>query len=180
MALAQHHGLPTRLLDWTLSPFVALHFLTAQSQYSTVAGAIWRVDIFAAKEYLPPPLKTILDREGTPTFTAAMLDQGAATLEQFEALSESPFLAFLEPPSLDARIINQYALFSIMPSPLSRPDEWLQSHPELSTRIIVSPELKMEIRDKLDQLNITERMLFPGLDGLSAWLRRHCGHGSLV
>jgi hypothetical protein len=29
------------------------------------------------------------------------------------------------------------------------------------------------VRDKLDQANITERVVYPGLEGLAAWLRRH-------
>jgi hypothetical protein len=180
LALAQHHGLPTRLLDWTRSPYVALHFLTAQSQFDASDGAIWRVDILEAIQYLPQILQDILAKEGTSTFTSAMMDRSATSLEQFQGLSNEDFLVFFEPPSLDARIVNQYAVFSMMPNPLTKLDEWLNTHPELSTKIIVPRELKAEVRDKLDQLNITERMLFPGLDGLSAWLKRHCGHGSLV
>ncbi len=50
---------------------------------------------------------------------------------------------------------------------------WLAAHPSIWRKIIIPAELKWEIRDKLDQANITERVLFPGLDGLTSWLKRH-------
>jgi hypothetical protein len=52
-------------------------------------------------------------------------------------------------------------------------DEWLGGHEELVRRIVLPAGLKWEVRDKLDQANITERVLFPGLDGLATWLKRY-------
>ena len=102
-----------------------------------------------------------------------MLAHTAATLAEFDALARDPFVAFLEPPSLDERIVNQFALFSLLSGPSTRFDTWLETHPEAWRKIVVPAELKWEIRDKLDQANITERVLYPGLDGLSRWLKRY-------
>src|SRR5207244_8047386 len=83
------------------------------------------------------------------------------------------FVLFVEPPSFDERIVNQYALFSLLSRAEASLDEWLDHHPELLRRIIVPAGLKWEVRDKLDLANLTERVLFPGLDGLSRWLKRY-------
>ena len=103
---------------------------------------------------------------------------GAPSLQAFDALAAGldgrpyHFATFFEPPSLDARIVNQYALFSLMSSPNVSLDDWLAEHPNLIRKIVIPAAIKWEVRDKLDQANVTERVLFPGLDGLSSWLRR--------
>jgi len=61
----------------------------------------------------------------------------------------------------------------VLPNAGKAMDDWLRERPRPWRRIVIPAELKGEIRDKLDQANITERVLFPGLDGLSCWLRRH-------
>jgi len=173
LALAQHRGLPTRLLDWTYSPFVALHFATANLARMDEDGAVWAINFVEANRRLPARLKRMLDKEGSETATVDMLS-AFGSLADFDRLGRrNPFVIFLEPPSIDPRIVNQFALFSLMASPTARLDDWLTQSPELARRIVIPAGMKWEIRDKLDQANINERVLFPGLDGLSRWLTRY-------
>jgi hypothetical protein len=173
LALAQHHGLPTRLLDWTYSPLVALHFVTERASDADIAGVVWAIDFARAKTLLPAPLREALDAQMADVFTPDDLERVASSLDALSATTPTPALVFLEPPSLDQRIVMQYALFSLMTDASARMDDWVERHPALCRRVIITPAAKLEIRDKLDQANITERVIYPGLDGLCRWLKRY-------
>jgi hypothetical protein len=173
LAVAQHHGLPTRLLDWTYSPYVAMHFATENVSDSGLDGVIWCVDYVQTNQMLPDMLKRILKEEGSFVFTAEMLERAASTLADFGRLSKQTFVAFFEPPSLDERIVIQFALFSLVSDYKLSLDAWLANYPHVYRKVVIPSSLKWEVRDKLDQANITERVLSPGLDGLSRWLRRY-------
>jgi FRG domain len=173
LTLAKHHHLPTRVLDWSYSPYVALHFATDVMDDFDVDGAVWAVDYVRAHEHLPDRLRRLLADEGSNVFTGEMLGHVARDLAALDGLADEPFLLFFEPPSLDDRIVNQHALFSLISHPAARVGDWLDAHPALGRKIVVPADLKWELRDKLDQVNVTERVLFPGLDGLSRWLTRY-------
>ncbi|MDY6905151.1 MAG: hypothetical protein SWH61_10740 [Thermodesulfobacteriota bacterium] len=163
---------------------------TINHEQFDIDGVIWVVNFRATHKRLPKALRGLLEAEGAQAFTVELLTslrpkpdsltaddstfhEVVETITQFDDLgTENEFLLFFEPPSLDDRIVNQFALFSVMPNPRRNIDKWLGENPDLFRRIIIPAELKWECRDKLDQCNITERVLFPGLDGLNAWLRR--------
>ncbi|MCW5606063.1 MAG: FRG domain-containing protein [Burkholderiales bacterium] len=176
LVVAQHHGLPTRLLDWTVSPLIAAHFATDDLAEFSSDGVLWQVDWVQVHEALPDDLKTLLRGERAYVFTTAMLDKYASSLAEFDAkvaAGGAPVPLFLEPPALNERIVNQWSFLSLMSPSMARLDEWLGANPGLFRKIVIPASVKLEIRDKLDANNINERMIYPGLDGLSKWLKRY-------
>ena len=182
LSVAQHNGLPTRVLDWTVSPLVAAHFATAEQQHSDRDGVIWCVNADRVRDaVLPTEMSGELHDAQAFIYNVPVLDQSFTSLRDFDSIAErfGDVMIFFEPPSLDARIQNQFGVLSAMNGAAKSHDAYLREKssdlPDLVRRVIIHRRAKPEIRDMLDQNNITERMLFPGLPGLCDWLRRYYG-----
>jgi hypothetical protein len=180
LAVAQHHGLPTRVLDWTSSPRVALHFAVSNEAHYQQDGAVWCVNVTKLRELLPKGLQSILIREKAFIFSVQMLAK-IRTLDDLQKFARrESFPLFFEPPSLNDRIVNQAAILSVAPDPQFDFEKFVKARPELSRKMIIPKRVKWELRDKLDQDQVNERILFPGLDGTARWLSRYYGLGPNV
>ena len=176
MILGQHHGLPTRLLDWTHSALVALHFSVSEENLENMAMhdcMVWRIDINELHALLPEKYQAIMRQNKVEVFSVDMLTQAASSLTQYDADMGQKSMVVIEPPSINQRIVNQYAFFSIIPLEMEDVEAFLDRHTEHTVKYVIDRDLRWRVRDMLDQLNMSERIVYPGLDGLSKWIARH-------
>lgn len=176
MVVGQHYGLPTRLMDWTRSPLIALHFANSESNFDKLDkrdSVVWRFNMKDVNRYLPDKYARILERDKTFIFSLDTLSAVADSIEQYDADMGGDAFVNLEPPSIDQRIVNQYSFFSVIPAGITDIERYLEEHTEHTVRYVIRKEIRWDVRDLLDQFNVSERMIFPGLDGLSCALARH-------
>jgi hypothetical protein len=198
LAIAQHHGLPTRFMDWTTNPLVALYFAVRNTGKGERDSAVY-VLISNPKRYADlrrgqaaqiKPVGDSATRASTPNeddpYEQFDLDGLASAME-----AESSTDADVEGVELVADVgpldlptpfkINENIIYDPPHvSPRIRAQDgvllacWQPMQP-LDDRdyleIVIKQAAHEEIRRRLDQYGVFDKQLFPDLDGIAKWLK---------
>lgn len=146
LSIAQHTGLPTRLLDWSHSPLIALFFAVSDDNYKNQDGALFVYNVIKSETLLFDKLNDF---------------------NPFDKNLEKEYYFHL-PISTINRLDNQFGHFTIHKNP-SIPFEDICTKSRL-TKYIIPKELKKDILLFLNQYGINYLSIYPDLEGLAKHL----------
>lgn len=156
LALMQHHGAPTRLLDFTWSPYVSAFFALERA---TKDAAIWAL--------FPPGLSNTVIRTIRASQKVTEDEIGPwvkGNYERYFLPNEQQLVIIGEPHRMNQRLIAQSGTF-VMPGVLDAPVEELAPSSSIKKFTLATAKLRKEAMSELYSMNINNATLFPGLDG---------------
>lgn len=164
--LMQHHGLPTRLLDWSESPLVGLYFCIEQHDEGDQDGAFWVLN--------PTIQNTKIAHFSSNTFgqipffheqSSSQLSNYSPTRLRQENTTNLPPISGIAVRH-SKRMQAQQAVFSIFHRDEKALDDYAEADVYL-TKYLVPKENKKKIAKELDHLFINRLSIFPDLDSVA-------------
>ncbi len=159
LALMQHHGAPTRMLDFTKSPFVAAFFALNNTNRG---AAVFALDT--------PTLWQAAPRHDASLRREAIDPRVPGNFERYFAGNGKEIIWVGEPEAMDRRLVAQSGTF-VVPGVLDKPLDAIiaqyASQAPLLRKFVLPPSIRAEAMLSLYRMNITHATLFPDLDGLA-------------
>ncbi len=163
-ATMQHYGAPTRLLDWTGSPYVALYFAVADQ--SKPNGELWCY----AQDTLEQLHRTALEEKKLDVWPVKL---SSAAYSERRAIDGTPILHHFILGTWTTRMAAQQGVFTVCTDIFQEHSELLEQLLQdggVYQRAVIPQECKLTFLKRLHLMNITGASLFPGIDGVGRFV----------